>query len=100
MFIASVEVKRLPGSKMGKGEQGALVYCLIPAESKNTAKQRLRTALEEDSYRLIRIELLEDYESFHWENAQDRVQYDALAKRAALNDDVVYGPFYTWKESA
>jgi len=84
MFIASVEVKRLPGSKMGK----------------NTAKQRLRTALEEDSYRLIRIELLEDYESFRWENAQDQVQYDALAKRAALNDDVVYGPFYTWKESA
>lgn len=98
MFIASVELEPLPGSKMAGGRVGAMVYCLIPAESKRAAKLRLRAALEEDKYRLVKTELLDDYEHFRWESLKDQAQYDKLAKRAALNDDVVYGPFYTWKE--
>jgi hypothetical protein len=97
MFIASVEIAPLPGSEMPSGQQGALVYCLIPAESKTEAKRRLRTVLKEDKYRLIRTELLEDYQQFRWENAEDQTEYDRLAKKAALNDDVVYGPFYSWE---
>jgi hypothetical protein len=97
MFIASVEIAPLAGSKMGSDRPGALVYCLIPTESKSDAKRRLRAALKEDKYRLIRTELLEDYKQFRWENAEDQAEYDGLAKRAALNMDVVYGPFYTWE---
>jgi hypothetical protein len=97
IFIASVELEPLPGSKMAGGRAGAMVYCLIPAESKRAAKQRLRAALEEDKYRLIRTELMDDYKHFRWESMEDQAEYDKLAKRAALNNDIVYGPFYTWK---
>lgn len=97
IFIASVELEPLSGSKMTAGRAGAVVYCLIPAESKSAAKLRLRAALEEDKYRLVRTELLDDYKHFRWEKIEDQADYDKLAKKAALNDAVVYGPFYTWK---
>ncbi len=97
IFIASVEVEPLPGSEMAAGRAGAMVYCMIPAESKSAAKRRLRAALAEDRYRLVRTELLDDYEHFRWQSMEDQLEYDKLAKRSALNDDVVYGPFYTWK---
>ncbi|HKP37907.1 MAG TPA: hypothetical protein VJT71_13700 [Pyrinomonadaceae bacterium] len=96
-YIASVEIEPLPGSKMKGRSLGALVYCFIPASSKVVAKRRLHTVLEEDKYRLIRIELLENYEHFRWEKPDDQAEYDRLAKRAALTDDVIYGPFFTWK---
>ena len=96
-FIASIEIEPLPGSKMEGNRKGALVYCLIPAASRKVAKRRLQAALEEDKYRLLRTELLEDYANFRWENAKDQLEYDGLAKRAALNNDVVYGPFFSWE---
>lgn len=97
IFIASIEVAPLPGSKMTSKRAGAAVYCMIPAESKGAARERLRAALEEDKYRLVRTEFLDDYKNFRWENIEDQADYDKMAKKAALNDAVVYGPFYTWK---
>jgi thioester reductase-like protein len=96
IFIADVEVEALPDSKMAGHGVGASVYCLIPAESKRAAEQRLREALQEDRYRLVKTNLLQDYEGFRWESAHDQSQYDRLAKRAALKDDIVYGESYTW----
>jgi hypothetical protein len=97
IFIASVEVEPLPGSKMTGDRIGALVYCLIPAESKKDAKQRLHEVLKSDKYRLVRTEFLDEYRNFRWENNEDKVAYDKLARRALLSNDVVYGPFYSWK---
>lgn len=96
IFIADVELEPLLGSKMGGHVVGASVYCLIPAETKPVAEQRLQEALQEDRYRLVKTNQLEDYEGFRWESTKDQTEYDQLAKRAALNDDVVYGEFYTW----
>jgi thioester reductase-like protein len=96
VFIAGIKVEPLPGSQMEGRGVGGFVYCLIPANSKNAAKARLRAALEEDKYRLVQIELFEDYQRFTWEKSEDQIEYDRVAKMAALNDEVVYGPFYTW----
>jgi hypothetical protein len=96
VYIADVEIEPLPGSKMRGHGLGASVYCLIPAESKRIARKRLHEALQEDRYRLVKTNLLEDYEGFRWQSTKDQTEYDKLAKRAAVNDEVVYGPFYTW----
>jgi hypothetical protein len=98
IFIASAEVRPLPGSQMKDRGVGASVYCLIPAESKSAGEAKLRSCLEQDKYRLIKLEFLKKYEEFRWENAQDQVEYDRLAKRAALHNELVYGTFYTWAE--
>jgi|GEM_PF-6736471 len=97
IFIASVEVEPLPGSQMKSGI-GASVYCLIPGDSKAACESKLRSCLEQDKYRLIKVEYLKKYEGFRWENAKDQIEYDRLAKRAALKNDLVYGTFYTWAE--
>lgn len=97
IFIASVEVKPLPGSEMSKKSAGGLVYCFIPANSKTAASKRLQAALDEDKYELVQVELFDEYENFRWEEPEDQIEYDRLAKRAAVNDDVIYGPFYTWE---
>jgi hypothetical protein len=97
IFLTSVEVKPLPGSKMRKHGVGGMVYCFIPAKTKVEAKKRLRAALEEDRYSLIRIEFLEDYEKFTWEKPKEQKEYDTLAKKSAVEDEVIYGQFYTWK---
>ena len=99
IFIASVEVEPLPGSQMGDRGIGALVYCLIPAESKIIAERRLKECLDEDKYRLVKLEFLKKYNGFAWENEEDQIEYDRLAKRAALNNELVYGTFYTWKQN-
>ncbi|CAN5497018.1 hypothetical protein BH20ACI3_BH20ACI3_42470 [soil metagenome] len=96
IFIASAEVRPLPGSQMKDRGVGASVYCLIPADSKSAGEAKLRSCLEQDKYRLVKLEFLKKYEEFRWENAQDQVEYDLLAKRAALHDELVYGTFYTW----
>lgn len=97
IFIASVEVEPLPGSKMTDSGIGGVVYCFIPAASKRAAKQRLLAALSSDNYRLIKTEFLDEYRNFSWERVEDQAEYDKLAKKAAANHDVVYGPFYTWQ---
>jgi hypothetical protein len=96
VFMASIEVEPLPGSQMGSGLLGGLVYCFVPADNKKAAERRLQSALEQDRYRLIRLEFLQDYKNLRWETPEDQNVYDRLAKRAALNNAVVYGPFYTW----
>ena len=96
VFVASIEVQPLPGSQMRSGLLGAVVNCFVPAENKRAAKRRLKAALDEDRYRLVRIELFDVYENLSWEKSEDQVAYDRLAKRASLNNDVVYGPFYAW----
>ena len=99
IFIASVEVEPLNGSQMKTHGVGAFVYCLIPAKSKIVAQRKLKVALAEDKYRLINLEFLKKYDGFEWESEKDQIEYDRLAKRAALNDELVYGPFYTWKQN-
>ena len=96
IFIASAEVKPLPGSQMNDRCVGASVYCFIPAESKSAGEAKLKSCLAQDKYCLINLEFLKKYEDFRWENAQDQVEYDRLAKRAALRNELVYGTFYTW----
>lgn len=98
IFIVSAEVEPLPGSQMNDRGIGASVYCLIPAESKSAAEAKFRSCLEEDKYRLINLEFLKKYEDFRWENARDQDEYDRLAKRAALHNELVYGTFYAWAE--
>ena len=68
---------------------------MIPAKSKMEASRKLRAALEEDKYQLVKTDLLAKYTDFIWESDADRNEYDKLAKRAALENDVVFGPFYT-----
>ena len=97
IFIASAEVKPLPGSQMKDRGVGASVYCLIPAESTSAGEAKLRSCLKQDKYRLIKLEFLKKYEDFRWENAQDQVEYDRLAKKASLHNEIVYGTFYTWE---
>jgi hypothetical protein len=96
IFIASAEVKPLPGSQMKDRGVGASVYCFIPAESKSASEAILRSCLEQDKYCLIKLEFLKKYEDVRWENATDQLEYDRLAKRAALHNELVYGTFYTW----
>ncbi len=98
VFIASVEIAPLTGSQMEGRGVGAVVYCLIPAESQTTAKRMLKIALAEDSYLLIKLEFLRQYEGFRWEESEDQIEYDRLAKRAALNNAIVYGTFHKWKQ--
>lgn len=62
IFIASAEVKPLPGSQMKDRGVGASVYCLIPAESESAGEAKLRSCLEQDKYRLIKLEFLKKYE--------------------------------------
>jgi hypothetical protein len=99
IFIASVEVEPLTSSQMGDRGIGACVYCLIPAESKVLAGRKLKECLVEDKYRLVNLEFLEKYDGFAWENEEDQIEFDRLAKRAALNNELVYGTFYTWKQN-
>jgi hypothetical protein len=99
IFIASVEVEPLIGSQMGNRGVGAFVYCLIPAESKVIAERKLRAALAEDKYRFINLEFLKKYDGFEWASEKEQIEYDRLAKRAALNDELIYGEFYTWKQN-
>lgn len=82
---------------MRQSQKGAALYALIPANSKRDASRKLRVALEEDKYQLVNTEFLAPYDEFTWESDADRGEYDKLAKRAALENDVVYGPFYTWE---
>ena len=96
IFIASAEVKPLPGSQMKDSAVGASVYCLIPAESKSAGEAKLRSCLEQDNFRLTKLEFLRKYDDFKWENVSNQVEYDLLAKRAALTNELVYGAFYTW----
>lgn len=98
VFIASIEVAPLPNSKMGKHGKGALVYCFIPADSEKIARLRLQKVIREDDYRLINIEFFDDYSGFQWETEQEQNEYDQLAEEARLGGDVVYGPFYVWKQ--
>ena len=49
-------------------------------------------------YQIVKIEFIENYTDYKWDDKKDQLQYDRLAKRAALNDDIVYGPFYTWQQ--
>ena len=76
---------------------GAALYALIPAASKREASRRLRIALQEDKYQLVKTDLLARYDEFSCDSDADRSEYDKLAKRAALENDVVYGSFYTWE---
>lgn len=97
IYLASIEVKPVSGAEMEPRLKGAVLYALVPAQSKAEASRRLRTALEEDQYQLVKTDLLAKYNDFTWESDADRSEYDKLAKRAELENDVVYGPFYTWK---
>ena len=97
IFLASIEVKPLLGAEMRTHQKGAALYALIPAKSRREASRKLRIALEEDKYQLVKTDLLARYDEFTWESDVDRSEYDKLAKRAALENDVVYGPFYTWR---
>lgn len=98
IYIASVEVSPLPGSKMSGHGIGGVVYCFIPGSSKTIAKKKLLRALEEDHYRLTKLEFLEDYDGFTWEDKKDQSKYGKLANEAFLAKKIVYGPFYTWKQ--
>lgn len=98
VFIASVEIAPLSGSQMEAQAVGAFVYCLIPAESQTIAKRMLKNAMAEDKYLLTKLEFLRQYEGFRWEKGEDQIEYDRLAKRAALNNEIVYGAFHTWKQ--
>lgn len=77
---------------------GAEVYCFIPSESQTTARKMLKNALAEDKYKLVKLEFLNPYEGFKWEKLQDQIENDRLAKRAALNNTVVYGAFHSWEQ--
>jgi len=96
IYLASVEVEPLSGCQMPAGQIAAFVYVLIPAGSKREATQKLRAALKEDRYGIIDLEFVAKYGSFSWEKEEDQIEYDRLAKRAALHNDVVYGTFYSW----
>ena len=96
IFLASIEVKPLLGAEMRPPQEGAALYALIPAKSKREASRKLRIALEDDKYQLIEMDWLARYDEFIWESDADRSEYDKLAKRAALENGVVYGPFFTW----
>ena len=97
IFLASVEVEPLPGCEMNGQGIGAAVYCLIPAENEAAARVVLETALlSEDKYQITNVEYVSNYNELCWDDAKDQREYDKLAKRAALNNDVVYGTFYAW----
>lgn len=98
IFLASVEVKPLPKSQLNAHGVGALIYCLVPADSRGIARKKLGQALRDDMYQIVKIEFIENYTDYKWDDKKDQLQYDRLAKRAALNDDIVYGPFYTWQQ--
>jgi|ERR1051326_266711 hypothetical protein len=98
IYLASVEVAPVANSLIGGRGTGALVYCFIPSESKKNAKKKLIQALEEDQYKLVNIEFIEPYNGLTWEDERDKITYDRLAKRAALNNNLIYGPFYTWEK--
>ncbi|MFN2499980.1 MAG: hypothetical protein ABR557_12935 [Pyrinomonadaceae bacterium] len=99
IFIASIEVAPLSDSQMAsRSAIGGFVYCFVPAETQTSAKRMLRDALIEDKYILVNLEFIKEYEGFTWENQEDQIEYDRLAKRAALSNAIVYGTFYTWKK--
>jgi hypothetical protein len=100
IFLASIQVEPLSGSKMQSDQIAALVYVAIPAASDGEARKKLQGALKEDRYRLVNTEFIAKYDSFQWESTEDQAEYDKLAKRAALQNEVLYGPFYAWQNQS
>ena len=98
VFIVSVEVKPLPCSVMMEHDiRGGLVYCFVPANTKNEATAKVVEALEEDHYEVVHIEFVRDYGHVEWESESVGLEYDALAQEARTVGSVVYGPFYVWE---
>ena len=85
------------GAQMVGHGVGALVNCLIPADSIELAIEKLKQALHEDHYELVVTEFVKPYEGFKFELTADQELHDQLARQAAETDDVVYGEFYTWE---
>lgn len=98
VFVASIEVKALPGSEMAqrRAGTGGFVYCMIPASDEEQAKVRLGQTLDEDRYELVDLEFVRLAEEVTWKTDEEAEHFNGLEKEARVENDVVYSEFYTY----
>jgi hypothetical protein len=96
VYLVSVEVAPMAGSAMPEGAKGAFVYALVVSRGALPARKTVMQQLERDRYRLVKVEFARTYAEVEWPEANEKTEYDQLAKTAESTGQVVYGPFYTF----
>lgn len=98
-YIASIELKALPGSEMyesGSGT-GGFVHCLILADSVESARSILMKNLEEDKYELLDLDFFEEFDNMEWENEEQEEEFQSYADDLSADENFVYSEFYTYE---
>ena len=95
LYVVSAEILGMEQSQLKRETDGIGAYlnAFVPAGDALEAGMRVKTALEEDHYKVIRIEEIIEIKNIEFEN-NDETNFDELKKEALETNKVVYGPFF------
>jgi len=98
VYVASIEVRPLPGAEMYGLASGGFVHCLIWATSLTAANERLNERLREDRYQLLDCEFLELFvpDPDQFVDQKSHGEMVSLASDCRRSRDVVYSDFHTY----
>jgi len=94
LYVVSAEIIGMEKSQLKRETDGIGAYlnAFVPAYDALEARNRVKSALEEDHYKVIRIEEIIESKNIEFEN-DDETDFDELKMEALGTNKVVYGPF-------
>ncbi len=96
LYVVKAEIKAQKNSLMNTENKGVggFLHAFVNAYDALDAGKRVKSALEEDNYVVIRIE--EIFENSNFEFNDD--EYESIIEKAEKSEDVTYGPIFVYDE--
>ncbi len=76
---------------------GGFVYLFFKAEGVLEAIPKIKNAIEEEGFKITRVEFVSEYDEVPWDTEEEQSKYDSLAKEASNSDGIIWDELYTYE---
>jgi len=75
---------------------GGFVYLFIKAEDVLDAIPKIKKAIEEEDFKINKVEFISEYDDVPWDSEEEQKKYDSLVKEAD-SGEVVWDELYAYE---